>query len=89
MTETRKKLIECLRTFASDNIFLVSASHIAERLYPNTRSENANGQVFNLAAGVVGRQLRKYRISGVYEIKTGLWEIHPDLLPKKEKIEKE
>lgn len=86
MSEARKRLIECLHSFASDNILRVTASMIAERLYPNARTHNSNGQVFNLASGSVGRQLRTAHIRGVYEIENQVWKIEPNLLPTKEEM---
>lgn len=54
------------------------ANILAERLWPDTRGQNANGQVFNLAAGVAGRLLR--RSPAVREVARGEWEIRPHRL---------
>jgi len=51
---------------------------LADELWPATRSHNTNGQVFNLAAGVAGRLLRRYR--GCWEVSARQWEIVPEFL---------
>ena len=80
MTEPQKRLVECLREMHDEGQYMVTAESVAERMYPDARTHNAHGQNFNLAAGVVGRMLRKLR--GVYETTyTRVWQIVPDLLP--------
>ena len=71
-------LVDCLQSFLDDGTLRITASMVAERLYPGARTQNANGQVFNLAAGSVGRQLRRCR--GVSEIEPRVWQIVPELL---------
>lgn len=57
----------------------IKANVLADELWPDCRSQNSNGQVFNLAAGVAGRMLRRYR--GAFEVSKGVWEIDPEFLP--------
>jgi len=56
----------------------ISAQTLADELWPDTRHINSNGQQFNLASGVAGKMLRKYR--GATEIKNRVWEIVPEFL---------
>jgi len=56
----------------------LSANCLAAELWPAARHNNSNGQSFNLAAGVAGRILRKYR--GCHEVENRVWEIVPELI---------
>jgi hypothetical protein len=56
----------------------LSANCLAAELWPAARHNNAHGQSFNLAAGVAGRILRKYR--GCYEVQNRVWEIVPEFI---------
>lgn len=51
----------------------VRASTVAELLWPGARSQNANGQVFHLGAGVAGRMLKACK--AVHEIAPREYEI--------------
>lgn len=66
-------LQEALEVLRSRGLTRVSANTVAEVLWPGTRSQNSNGQVFNLAAPVAGRMLRKCR--AVRQRPTGEWDI--------------
>jgi hypothetical protein len=61
----------------------LSANCLAAELWPDARHNNAHGQSFNLAAGVAGRILRKYR--GCYEVQHRVWEIVPDFISENAK----
>jgi hypothetical protein len=56
-----------------------SASCLASEMWPDARHTNSHGQSFNLAAGIAGRMLRKYR--ACHEIDNRVWEIVPEFLP--------
>lgn len=56
----------------------LSANCLAAELWPEARHCNAHGQSFNLAAGVAGRILRKYR--GCHEVENRVWEIVPEFI---------
>jgi hypothetical protein len=56
----------------------VTASMVAEELWPNARHNNANGQVFNLSAGVAGRMMERCR--AVVRTDTRTWVIVPEYL---------
>jgi hypothetical protein len=65
----------------SEGMATFRANVLAERLWPNGRRQNANGQVFHLGAAVAGRLLRN--CSAVWEKEPRLWEILPHKLPRK------
>lgn len=67
-----------LRVMHRDGYRFVRAAVVAERLWPNGRTHNANGQVFNLAAPVAARMLR--RCPAVTEVEPRRWEIIPERL---------
>ncbi len=67
-----------LRRMMERGIDRLSAANLAEELWPNARHDNAHGQVFNLAAGVAGKILRKYR--GCHEVEKGVWKIVPEFI---------
>lgn len=52
-------LLLVLRDLAGLGQLRERPSTVAERLWPDARTQNANGQVFPLGAGVAGRMLRK------------------------------
>lgn len=58
----------------------ITAADLADELWPNCRSHNSNGQNFNLAAGVAGRMLRRFR--GCYEVRNRVWLIEPGFLER-------
>jgi hypothetical protein len=57
----------------------LSANCLAAEMWPNARHQNSHGQSFNLAAGVAGRMLRKYR--ACHEVQNRVWEIVPEFMP--------
>jgi hypothetical protein len=65
----------------ADGVRTLRASTLAERLWPECRHHNANGQVFNLGSGVAARLLRK--CPAVREKESRVWEILPHRLPHK------
>ncbi len=67
-----------LRRMLSRGQTRLSANCLAAELWPNARHNNAHGQSFNLAAGVAGRILRKYR--GCHEVQNRVWEIVPEFI---------
>ncbi len=64
----------------SEGVATLRANTLAERLWPDGRHHNANGQVFHLGAAVAARLLRQ--CPAVWEKEPRLWEILPHrLLP--------
>ena len=64
----------------AEGVATLRANSLAERLCPDGRHHNANGQVFHLGAAVAARLLRQ--CPAVREKETRLWEILPyRLLP--------
>lgn len=63
----------------AEGICTLRASTLAERLWPEGRHHNANGQVFPLGSAVAARLLR--RCPAVHEKEWRLWEILPHRLP--------
>lgn len=63
----------------------LSANCLAAELWPDARHNNAHGQSFNLAAGVAGRILRKYR--GCHEVQHRVWEIVPEFISENASVE--
>lgn len=55
---TQADLLDALRALHSRGQRRVRASTVAELLWPGARTQNANGQVFPLGAGVAGRMLK-------------------------------
>ena len=55
---TQADLLNVLRELHGRGHRRVRAGTVAERLWPDARTQNANGQVFPLGAGVAGRMLR-------------------------------
>jgi len=47
-------------------------------MWPDARNQNAHGQSHNLAAGVAGQMLRRYR--ACHEIENRVWEIVPEYI---------
>lgn len=58
----------------------LTANCLANEMWPDARTQNAQGQVHNLAAGVAGQMLRRYR--ACHEIENRVWEIVPEFLPQ-------
>lgn len=55
---TQSDLLAVLRDMHARGQSTVRANSVAEALWPNGRTHNANGQVFTLSAGAAGRMLR-------------------------------
>ena len=70
---TQDELLRALRALHARGQKVVSAAMVAEQLWPSGRTQNSNGQVFNLCAGIAGRMLRKSR--AVHEKSPRQWEI--------------
>lgn len=70
------QILDALRTMYSHGQTTVTAANVADVMWPDCRRHNANGQAFNLAAGVAGRMLRQCR--AVYEIHNRVWQIIPE-----------
>lgn len=51
-------LMTALRTLHGRGQHRIRAVTVAQLLWPTARTHNANGQVFNLGAGIAGRMLR-------------------------------
>lgn len=51
-----------------------TASEIADKVYPNSVSDDTEGRVFNRAIPTVARILRKMK--GVHETAKGIWICH-------------
>lgn len=78
MSATQQDLLTALRKLHKTGIKHVSAGFVAELLWPDSRRQNANGQVFHLSAGAAGRMLR--RCHAVREYRNRIWEILPHRL---------
>lgn len=70
---TASQFLVALRLLQAKGVIRFRAGTLAELLWPDTRSQNANGQVFNLAAGIAGRLLRRSHL--VREVAHGEWAI--------------
>lgn len=70
---TQSDLIELLARLHGQGVRRVRAGVVAEALWPGGRQDNANGQVFPLAAAVAGRMLR--RCKAVREVEPRQFEI--------------
>lgn len=77
---TQADVLRILAEMHSQGIGTLRASSLAERLWPERRNENANGQVFPLGAGIAGRMLRQCK--AVQEVSPREWQILPHRLPK-------
>lgn len=66
-------LLSVLRDLHGRGLRRVRASTVAELLWPGARTQNANGQVFPLCAGVAGRMLKACK--AVREIEPREYEI--------------
>ncbi len=64
-----------IRTLHLEGVTTVGASQLAERLWPNGRHQNSQGQVFHLGAAVAARLLRC--CPAVREREPRRWEILP------------
>lgn len=76
---TQADVLRILADMHSQGIGTLRASSLAERLWPEQRNENANGQVFPLGAGIAGRMLRQ--CNAVREVSPREWQILPHRLP--------
>jgi hypothetical protein len=70
---TQSDLLSVLRDMHLRGKSTVRANTVAEALWPNGRTNNANGQVFMLSAGAAGRMLRACK--AVSEISPREWQI--------------
>jgi hypothetical protein len=73
MRKTQADLIAALRDMHSRGRVRVRGGTVAEALWPDARTQNAQGQVFNLTAGVAGRMLKACK--AVREVSPGEYEI--------------
>jgi hypothetical protein len=62
----------------AEGVVTLRANSLAERLWPDGRHNNANGQMFHLGAAVAARLLRQ--CTAVREKESRLWEILPHRL---------
>jgi hypothetical protein len=62
-------------TMHREGVTTLRANTLAERLWPDGRRQNANGQVFHLGSAVAARLLR--RCPAVCEMEPRLWQILP------------
>lgn len=76
---TQADVLRELEAMHASGIRSFRANMLAERLWPDQRRQNTNGQVFPLASGAAGRMLR--RCAAVIEVREREWEIIPDRLP--------
>ena len=76
MTMQSDRLLQALRSLYRKGYRRISAQCLADELWPEARSYNAHGQRFNLASGIAGRMLRRYR--GCHEVGHRAWEIVPE-----------
>lgn len=70
---TQADLLNVLRSLDVRGHRRVRAGVVAEMLWPGARTQNANGQVFPLGAGVAGRMLKACCV--VREVVPGEYEI--------------
>lgn len=77
-TTTRRQFYAALRRMYERGERRIAANTLADEMWPSARYDNAHGQAFNLAAGVAGRLLRKYR--ACQEIENRSWEIVPEFI---------
>lgn len=76
---TKEVVLGAIASMHSEGVRTLRAGTLAERLWPESRHHNANGQVFPLGAAVAARLLR--RCPAVQETEFRLWEILPHRLP--------
>lgn len=69
---------EALRELYREGHRNITAQFLADKLYPDCRDCNSNGQRFNLASGVAGRMLRER--PGCREIYSRVWRIIPEFI---------
>lgn len=72
-------VIQEIAAMHSEGVITLRANCLAERLWPQGRRQNSNGQVFHLGAAVAAQLLR--RCPAVREKESRLWEILPHKLP--------
>jgi hypothetical protein len=70
--------LEALTRMHKRGVTRLTAQCLADEMWPTARRSNSNGQVFNLASGLAGRWLRRYR--GCSEVEHRQWEIVPEFL---------
>lgn len=73
------RLERVLAEMYRDGMRTVVANTVAERMWPNGRRNNAQGQVFHLGSAVAARMLRRCRMA--VEIEWRRWEILPPNTP--------
>ena len=76
---TQADVLRILADMHNQGISTLRASSLAERLWPEQRNENSNGQVLPLGAGSAGRMLRQCK--AVQEVRPKEWQILPHHLP--------
>lgn len=81
---TQTDVLRTLAAMHETGIKSFRANMLAERLWPNQRHSNANGQVFALGAGVAGRMLK--RCEAVFEVRNREWVIIPHRLSETDQV---
>lgn len=76
---TQADVLRELEAMHASGIRSFRANTLAERLWPDQRRQNTNGQVFPLGSGVAGRMLR--RCAAVIKVRECEWQIIPERLP--------
>ncbi len=74
-TSTAEAVMREIRAMHQEGVTTIAANMLAERLWPDGRRQNANGQVFHLGAAVAARLLR--RCPAVRETEPRRWQILP------------
>lgn len=74
-----KQFTDALRALLKQNFKEFTAADLAHQLWPKARTNNAHGQYHNMAAGVAGQMLRRYR--GAHEVRPRVWSVVPEFLP--------
>jgi hypothetical protein len=79
VSDTDTKVLREIAALHNAGIKRFQANTLAERLWPEGRHHNANGQVFHLGSAIAARLLRK--CPAVQETEFRIWEILPHRLP--------
>ena len=80
LSPAAQAVIQEIAKMHSEGFTTFQSNLFAERLWPNGRRQNSNGQVFHLGAAVAARLLR--RCPAVWEKEFRLWEILHHRLPR-------
>ena len=78
MTRAEERFRDALRGMHREGTTRICADALADALWPGCRHNNSNGQSFNLASGIAGRMLRRWR--GCHEVGNRVWEIVPEVI---------